>query len=79
MMSSKRNQLAITLLLVGVHSLLLGFFIFFMTDFFYELFFSTQVENPFFVKQAGLFLILIALSGSIPRRLRREVAKVAGG
>lgn len=65
-MISKRKLFAITSLLVGVHSLLLGIFIFFMTDFFYKLFFSTQVVNLFFVKQAGLFLFLIGLFYLVP-------------
>jgi len=76
MLSSKRNLFAITLLLVGVHSLLLGFFIFFMTDFFYELFFSTQVVNPFFVKQAGLFLILMGFFYLFPLTNLEKLSRV---
>jgi len=76
MLSSKRNLFAITLLLVGVHSLLLGFFILFMTDFFYELFFSTQVVNPFFVKQAGLFLILMGFFYLVPLTNLEKLSRV---
>ena len=76
MLSSKRNLFAITLLLVGVHSLLLGFFVLFMTDFFYELFFSTQVVNPFFVKQAGLFLILMGFFYLVPMTNLEKLSRV---
>jgi hypothetical protein len=49
------------LLLIGVHSIALGLFIYFCTDFFYHLFFATRVENAFFVRQSGIFLFLAGL------------------
>ena len=52
------------------------FFIFFMTDFFYELFFSTQVVNPFFVKQAGLFLILMGFFYLFPLTNLEKLSRV---
>lgn len=48
----------VAVLLVGLHSILLGSFIFFFTDFFYGLFFGSGVENAFFVRQSGIFLVI---------------------
>jgi hypothetical protein len=53
--------LHVVVLLVGVHSLILGAWIYFGTGGFYRLFFATEVENFFFVKQAGLFLFCLGL------------------
>ena len=53
--------LLLTVVFVSIHSFSLGFFIYFFPDLFYALFFSQPVENIFFVKQSGLFLILSAL------------------
>jgi hypothetical protein len=53
--------LYVVILLVGVHSLVLGAWIYFGTGGFYRLFFATEVENFFFVKQAGLFLFCLGL------------------
>ena len=53
--------LLLTVLFVTVHSFLLGFFIYFFPGNFYRLFFAHTVENIFFVRQAGLFLMLSAL------------------
>jgi hypothetical protein len=52
---------AIIVLLIGIHSILLGLFIYFFTDFFYKIFFAASVENPFFVRQSGIFLFLAGL------------------
>ena len=46
---------------VGLHSIILGFVIYFFTDFFYQQFFSATVENIFFVRQSGVFLFLAGL------------------
>ena len=55
------RMLALLVMLVALHSLLLGIFIYFFTDFFYQLFFHTHVENIFYVRQAGLFLFCLGL------------------
>ena len=47
--------------LAGAHSIFFGVFIYFFTDFFYELFFSVAIENIFFVRQVGIFLFLSGL------------------
>lgn len=52
---------ALIVLLVGMHSILLGLIIYFFTDFFYSVFFSASVENIFFVRQSGIFLFLAGL------------------
>jgi len=49
---------AFVLILVGIHSILLGVIIYFYTDFFYKVFFASSVENLFFVRQSGIFLFL---------------------
>ena len=43
---------------VGLHSIFLGIFIYFFTDYFYQKFFSATVENIFFVRQSGVFLFI---------------------
>jgi hypothetical protein len=59
MENSKKLKLAPWLIfLVGLHSIFLGIFIYFFTDYFYQKFFSTTVENLFFVRQSGAFLFL---------------------
>jgi hypothetical protein len=55
-----------TLLLVGVHSVLLGGIIYFYTSLFYQFFFSVAPDNLFFIKQSGLFLFLQGLFYLIP-------------
>ncbi len=47
--------------LVGLHSLGLGIYIYFFTAGFYDLAYSAEVENFFFVRQAGLFLGCLGL------------------
>ena len=48
-------------LLISIHSLLLGLSIYFSTDAFYRFFFHVLPENYFFVRQSGLFLFIIGL------------------
>jgi hypothetical protein len=57
----KVQHLSGLVLLIGLHSLFLGIFIFFFTELFYDLFFSAEIENFFFVRQAGLFLFCLGL------------------
>ena len=52
---------ALILFLVGMHSILLGLAIYFFTDIFYKVFFAGNIENIFFVRQAGIFLFLQGL------------------
>jgi len=71
--SRKTQRLAVCVFLVGVHSLILGSFIFFFTDTFYNLFFGVEVDNPFLIKQAGLFLFCLSLFYLVPLTdLRRK-------
>ena len=76
-MSQKQKLFMVTLLVTGVHSLFLGGLIFFMTESFYEFFFSSEVVNPFFVKQAGLFLMLMGLFYLIPLTQIEKLSRVA--
>lgn len=48
------QRLAALVFLVGIHSLMLGFFIFFCTGWFYQIFFRTTVNNLFFYKAIGI-------------------------
>ncbi|MGD1153847.1 MAG: hypothetical protein ABR911_13385 [Syntrophales bacterium] len=57
----KVQHLSVLVLLIGLHSLFLGIFIFFFTELFYRLFFSANIENFFYVRQAGLFLFCLGL------------------
>jgi hypothetical protein len=57
----KVKHLSVLVLLTGLHSLFIGIFIFFFTELFYRLFFSAEIENFFFVRQAGLFLFCLGL------------------
>jgi hypothetical protein len=57
----KVQHLSVLVLLIGLHSLFLGIFIFFFTELFYNLFFSAEIENFFYVRQAGLFLFCLGL------------------
>ena len=57
--NSKKLQLAPWLIFfIGMHSIFLGIFIYFFTDIFYRQFFAASVQNPFFVRQSGVFLFL---------------------
>jgi hypothetical protein len=58
--------LKVTLFLVGLHSVILGGAIYFLTTPFYQFFFSVDPDNFFFVKQSGVFLFLIGLFYLIP-------------
>lgn len=60
------RDLAILLFLVGAHSVCLGIFIFFFTEFFYQFFFRTRIDNIFFIRQAGLFLFCLGLFYFVP-------------
>jgi hypothetical protein len=57
----KLKQLKIILLLIGLHSILLGVFIYFLTEVFYSVFFGSAIDNLFFVRQSGIFLILFGM------------------
>ena len=65
-MDTASKRLYFCILFVGLHSLALGIFIFFFTSEFYTLFFGVNVENFFFVKQAGLFLFCLGLFYLVP-------------
>ena len=58
---NKNNFNNLVLLFVGVHSIVLGLFVYFFTELFYQAFFSTSAENIFFVRQSGIFLFLAGL------------------
>ncbi len=62
----KTKRLGLCVFLVGLHSLTLGAFIFFFTDAFYTFFFGVAVDNPFLVKQAGLFLFCLGMFYLVP-------------
>lgn len=53
-------------LLVSLHSILLGLFIYFFTESFYEFFFASQPENVFFVRQSGVFLFCLGVYYFLP-------------
>jgi len=62
-----------TVLFIGLHSILIGIFIFFFTERFYDLFFMADIQNLFFVRQAGLFLFCLGLFNlSILRGIERN-------
>jgi hypothetical protein len=75
-MFSKRNIFSMALFTVGIHSILLGIFIYFMTDLFYSMFFSSEVVNLFFVKQSGLFLFLTGLFYLVPLTNLEKLSRV---
>jgi len=58
--------LALLVFLVAVHSMVLGMFIFFFTELFYQLFFHARIENLFFVRQSGLFLFSVGMFNLYP-------------
>ena len=62
----KLQQLYNCVMVVGLHSICLGLFIFFFTNTFYDFFFRASVDNFFFVQQAGLFLFCLGLFYLIP-------------
>jgi hypothetical protein len=67
----------VVVLLVGVHSLMLGIWICLATGPFYRLFFGCEAADPFFVRQAGLFLFCLGMFYVWPlvalRRLHRGI------
>lgn len=58
--------LYICTLLVGLHSIFLGLFIYLFTNSFYNFFFATQPENVFFVRQSGVFLFCLGVYYLLP-------------
>jgi hypothetical protein len=60
--------LRVTLFLVGLHSIILGGTIYFFTSPFYQLFFSVDPDNFFFIKQSGVFLFLAGFFYLIPAK-----------
>lgn len=58
--------LRVTLLLVGIHSIVLGSTIYLFTTPFYQFFFSVDPDNFFFIKQAGVFLFLMGFFYLLP-------------
>jgi hypothetical protein len=64
--SGSHPFLYISILLVGSHSMILGMFIYFFTDIFYKIFFSTRPDNIFFVKQSGIFLFCLGAYYFLP-------------
>lgn len=58
--------LRITILLIGLHSVVLGGVIYFFPVPFYQFFFSVDPDNLFFTKQSGIFLFLAGLFYAIP-------------
>jgi hypothetical protein len=58
--------LRVVLLLVGLHSVILGGTIYFFTVPFHQFFFSVDSDNYFFIKQSGVFLFLAGLFYLIP-------------
>lgn len=58
--------LYICTLIVGLHSILLGLFIYLFTNSFYEFFFAALPENIFFVRQSGVFLFCLGVYYLLP-------------
>lgn len=57
----KAQVLVLLILLIGAHSISLGIYIYFFTALFYRTFFLASVDNLFFVRQSGLFLLCLGL------------------
>jgi hypothetical protein len=55
------QHIALLTLMVGIHSLVLGIFIFIFTGLFFQIFFHAEIDNIFFVRQSGLFLVCLGL------------------
>lgn len=64
--AGEARRLMLGILLVAIHSVLLGVIIFLFTEPFYKFFFGAKVENFFFVRQSGLFLLCLGLFYVIP-------------
>lgn len=54
-------SLKVCVLLVSIHSMILGLGIYFLTFTFYRFFFHVLPENSFFVRQSGVFLFIAGL------------------
>ncbi|MDH4319733.1 MAG: hypothetical protein OEV64_15225 [Desulfobulbaceae bacterium] len=66
--------LYLSVLAIGLHSILLGGFIYFFTDNFYRFFFAASPENLFFVRQSGVFLFLLGVAYTFPLiRLEKRI------
>ncbi|MDH3349211.1 MAG: hypothetical protein OEM02_14060 [Desulfobulbaceae bacterium] len=61
-----RSGLYLSVFFIGLHSMLLGIFIYFFTEKFYNLFFSLSPQNIFFVRQSGVFLFLLGVVYTFP-------------
>ncbi len=55
--TNTESALRTVVFLVALHTMILGSVIYFFTDFYYNFFFGTDVENVFFVRLAGIFLV----------------------
>ena len=56
-----RSGLYLSVLLIGLHSMLLGIYIYFFTEKFHNIFFSLSPKDLFFVRQSGVFLFLLGV------------------
>jgi hypothetical protein len=56
----------LTTVLVGMHSIVFGLYIYFFAEQFYIFFFATAPENLFFVRQTGVFLFCLGIYYFIP-------------
>jgi len=61
-----KTGLYLSVLAIGLHSILLGGFIYFFTESFYRFFFAASPENLFFVRQSGVFLFLLGVAYTFP-------------
>lgn len=55
--ANTESALRTVIFLIALHTMILGSVIYFFTDFYYNFFFGTDVENVFFVRLAGIFLV----------------------
>ena len=60
-LTGPRRILFAATMLVGLHSITLGAWMYLATAPFYRLFFRSDPPDPFFARQAGLFLICLGL------------------
>lgn len=59
--ATKKIWPSLVVFFVGFHSILLGLTIYFFTEMFYSIFFNSNIENFFFVRQSGIFLFLAGI------------------
>ncbi|MEF9426797.1 MAG: hypothetical protein L0956_06360 [Candidatus Mariimomonas ferrooxydans] len=64
--ANTESALRTVVFLVALHTMGLGFVIYFFTDSYYNFFFGTDVENFFFVRLAGIFLICNGIFYLVP-------------